>query len=72
MGLLLRPPFNEMTVTGHHRRSGDQVYLQGSVACMARNPRSIFAKEEATVVVDSARALLVELSEERLLSVDGA
>ena len=35
------------------------------------DPRSIFATEEASAVVDSARALLEGLSEEqRLLSVD--
>ena len=39
---------------------------------MARNPRPIFAEEEATAVVYSAHALLVEIFEERLLSVDGA
>ena len=66
-----QPPFNEVTVTGRHRRSGDNAFIQGSVACMARNLRSIFAKEEATAVVGSA-ALLVELPEERPLSVDGA
>ena len=36
---------------------------------MARNPRSIFALDEAIAVVNSARALLLELLEERLLSV---
>ena len=38
---------------------------------MARNTRSIFAKEEATAVVDSASALLVELPEERLYQSTG-
>ena len=37
-----------------------------------RDPRSIFAVEEASAVVDSAHALLVELPEERLLFVDRA
>ena len=67
-----QPPFKEVTITGCHRRSGDQAFLQGSFACKACNPRSTFAKEEATAVVDSARALLVELPEEHLLPVDGA
>ena len=57
---------------GRHRRSGDQAFLQGSFACMARDPRSTFAAEGASAEVDSARSLLEELSEERLLSVDRA
>ena len=61
-----QPPFNEVAVTGRHRGSGDQAFLQGSVACMARNPKSIFAKEDATAVVHSARVLLLERPEERL------
>ena len=72
----LGPPqrhyFNEVAVTGRHGRPGDQVFLKGSVACMARDPTTIFTAEEVSAVVDSARALLVELSEERLLSVDWA
>ena len=46
--------------------------MQGSVECMARHPRTIFATAEATAVMDSARAVLDELPEERLLSVDAA
>ena len=36
---------------------------------MASHPRSIFARGEATAVLDSARALLEELPEEHLLSL---
>ena len=39
---------------------------------MPRDPRSIFAKEHATAVVDSARIFHIDLSEELPLSVDGA
>ena len=55
---------------------GDEAFMlgsmQGSVECMARHPRTIFATAEATAVMDSARAVLDELPEERLLSVDAA
>ena len=67
-----QPRLDQVSVTGCHRRSGDHAFLQGGVVFMARQPRSIFAKEEATAVVDSARALMDEVPEERLLSVDEA
>ena len=56
-----QPSLDEVSVTGRQRRSGDHAFLQGSVTCIARQPRSIFAKEEAIAVVDSARTLLDEL-----------
>ena len=64
-----QPPSTEVPITGRNRRSGDRAFFQGCIACMARNPRSIFALDEAIAVVNSARALLLELLEERLLSV---
>ena len=67
-----QPPFNEVAFPERHRWSGDRAFLQVSVASMARNLLSIFTKGEATAGVDNARALLVELPEERLLFVDGA
>ena len=42
----------------------DQAFLKGDVACMVRDPITIFAAEEASAVGDSARALLGELSGE--------
>ena len=39
---------------GRHRRSGDQAFLHGSVACNARESRSIFSTEEASAVVVGA------------------
>ena len=57
---------------GRNRRLGDEGFMQGSVECMARYPRTIFATSEATAVMDSARAVLGELPEERLPSVDTA
>lgn len=66
------PPFNEVIVTGLHRRSGDKFFLKSDVTCMVRGPRNIFVAEEASVVVESLRAFLEELSEERLLSIDRA
>ena len=45
-------------------------FLNGNVACMACDSRNIFDVEEASAVMNSARTLLAELSEARLLSVD--
>ena len=67
-----QPPFNEMTIIRRHRRFGDQAFLKGSVAYMARDPRIFFAAAEASAVMDSAHALLLEWSEEHLVSVDRA
>ena len=59
-------------VTGQNRRPGDRAFVQGSVAYMARSARSAFTYDEAMAVMNGAQALLLELPEEGLLSVDAA
>ena len=58
--------------TGQIRRPGDRAFLQGSVAYMVRSTRSAFTCDEAMAVMNDAQALLLELPEERLFSVDAA
>ena len=43
-------------------RPEDRAFLQGSVAFLARTPRSIFALDEAISVMHSAQALLLRVS----------
>ena len=49
---------------------GDRAFLQGSVAYMSRSVRSAFICDLATTVMHGSKELLLELLEERLLSVD--
>ena len=69
-----QPQSTEVLVTGRNKRPGDQAFLEGSVspAWIATRARSTFALDEAIAVMNSARATLLELPEERLLSVDAA
>ena len=57
---------------GANKRPQDRAFLQGSGACISRSPQSVFALDEAMAVMQSAEALLLELPEERLLSVHAA
>ena len=72
LGPIPGSPTAQVPVTGHSRRPQDRAFLQGSAACMARSARGIFALDEAMAVLQSAQALLLELPEERLVSVDAA
>ena len=60
---------------GWNRRppaKGKGAFLQGSVAYMVRSARSAFSCNEAMAVMNGDQALLLELPEERLLSVGAA
>ena len=75
VALAVRPdpaPATSDPVTGRDGRPGDCLFLQGSVECMARSARSVFTCDEAMAVMNDAQALLLELPEKRLLSVDAA
>ena len=55
-------PSTRLPITGQNLRPEDRAFLQGSVAFLARTPRSIFALDEAISVMHSAQALLLRVS----------
>ena len=72
LGPLSQSPRTQATATGQNKRPEDGAFLQGSVACMVRTPRSIFALDKAMAVINSPQAVLLELPGESLLFVDAA
>ena len=72
LGPFPRSPSTQVHVWGQPRRPQDRDFLQGSADYMARSPRTVFTLNETMAVKHSSRALLLELPEERLLSVGAA
>ena len=61
-----------MSITQRYQKSGDNAFLSNSVACVADDPRGIFAADATSAVLASSCTLLSELSDEHLLPVNRA